>query len=125
MIYNWIRKYKEDGYNVINHKKGRPAHEGQRQTDSRASKANKGPQTEELKTYCRERICKKIERLSLTKNQRPTAQEIVSRKRTKQPFNDCLILFIYSLSTGFDKEPKKLISGSLFTRPENVQLHCK
>ena len=27
-------------------------------------------------------------------------------KRTKQPFNDCLILFIYSLSTGFDKEPK-------------------
>ncbi|PXZ12802.1 IS3 family transposase, partial [Lactobacillus helveticus] len=22
MIYNWIRKYKEDGYNVINHKKG-------------------------------------------------------------------------------------------------------
>ena len=109
MIYNWIRKYKEDGYNVINHKKGRPAHEGQRQTDSRASKANKGPQTEELKTYCRERICKKIERLSLTKNQRPTAQEIVSRKRTKQPFNGRLILFIYSLSTGFDKEPKKLL----------------
>ncbi len=31
MIYNWIRKYKEDGHNVINHKKGRPAHEGQRQ----------------------------------------------------------------------------------------------
>ncbi|WP_260280718.1 hypothetical protein, partial [Lactobacillus helveticus] len=29
----------------------------------------------------------------------------VQRKRTKQPFNDCLILFIYSLSTGFDKEP--------------------
>ncbi|MCI1289968.1 MAG: transposase, partial [Lactobacillus sp.] len=32
MIFNWIRKYKEDGYNVINHKKGRPTHEGQRQT---------------------------------------------------------------------------------------------
>ena len=25
-IHNWIRKYKEDGYNVINHKKGRPTH---------------------------------------------------------------------------------------------------
>ncbi|WP_217320669.1 hypothetical protein, partial [Lactobacillus helveticus] len=25
--------------------------------------------------------------------------------KNKQPFNDCLILFIYSLSTGFDKEP--------------------
>ncbi|MCT0197721.1 helix-turn-helix domain-containing protein, partial [Lactobacillus helveticus] len=55
MLHNWIRKYKEDGYNVINPKKGRPAHEGQRQTDSRASEANKRPQTEELKTYCRER----------------------------------------------------------------------
>ncbi|MCT0165538.1 transposase, partial [Lactobacillus helveticus] len=32
MLHNWIRKYKEDGYNVINHKKGRSAHEGQRQT---------------------------------------------------------------------------------------------
>lgn len=41
MLHNWIRKYKEDGYNVINHKKGRPTHEGQRQTDSRASEANK------------------------------------------------------------------------------------
>ena len=78
MLHNWIRKYKEDGYNVINHKKGRPTHEGQRQTDSRASEANKRPQTEELKTYCRERICKKIERLSLPKNRKPTAQEIVS-----------------------------------------------
>ena len=77
-IHNWIRKYKEDGYNVINHKKGRSAHEGQRQTDSRASKANKRPQTEELKTYCRERICKKIERLSLPKKQKPTAQEIAT-----------------------------------------------
>ncbi len=45
---------------------------------SRLADNNKGLQTEELKTYCRERICKKIERLSLTKNQRPTAQEIVS-----------------------------------------------
>ena len=29
----------------------------------------------------------------------------IKEKRTKQPFNGCLILFIYSLSTGFDKEP--------------------
>ena len=78
MLHNWIRKYKEDGYNVINHKKGRPTHEGQRQTDSRASEANKRPQTEELKTYCRERICKKIERLSLPKKRKPTAPEIAT-----------------------------------------------
>ncbi|WP_230582986.1 hypothetical protein, partial [Lactobacillus helveticus] len=32
-------------------------------------------------------------------------EEINIQKKTKQPFNDCLILFIYSLSTGFDKEP--------------------
>lgn len=67
-IHNWIRKYKEDGYNVINHKKGRPTHEEQRQADRGASKADKRPKTEELKTYCRERVCKKIERLSLPKS---------------------------------------------------------
>ncbi|AHI12072.1 IS3 family transposase [Lactobacillus helveticus] len=77
-IHNWIRKYKEDGYNVINHKKGRPTHEEQRQADRGASKADKRPKTEELKTYCRERVCKKIERLSLPKNQKPTAQEIAT-----------------------------------------------
>ncbi|WP_414843161.1 IS3 family transposase [Limosilactobacillus agrestis] len=32
LIHNWIRKYKEDGYNVINHKKGKPSHEKQRPT---------------------------------------------------------------------------------------------
>ncbi len=29
MIFNWLRKYKEDEDNVINHKKGRPSHEKQ------------------------------------------------------------------------------------------------
>ncbi|WP_220032597.1 hypothetical protein, partial [Lactobacillus helveticus] len=40
-------------------------------------------------------------------NQNSFGRRSVQRKRTKQPFNDCLILFIYSLSTGFDKEPAK------------------
>ncbi|WP_260307259.1 hypothetical protein, partial [Lactobacillus helveticus] len=39
-------------------------------------------------------------------NQNSFGRRSVQRKRTKQPFNDCLILFIYSLSTGVDKEPK-------------------
>ncbi|MBU6034847.1 hypothetical protein KQ229_07275, partial [Lactobacillus helveticus] len=39
-------------------------------------------------------------------NQNSFGRKSVQRKRTKQPFNGCLILFIYSLSTGFDKEPK-------------------
>ncbi|WP_220029348.1 hypothetical protein, partial [Lactobacillus helveticus] len=38
-------------------------------------------------------------------NQNSLRGKPVQRKRTKQPFNGCLILFIYSLSTGFDKEP--------------------
>ncbi|QNQ82855.1 IS3 family transposase [Lactobacillus sp. PV037] len=78
MLYNWVRKYKENGYNVINHKKGRRSNAEQRQTDSRTSKANQGPQTKEFRAYCRERIYKKIRCLSGTKNQKPKAQEIVS-----------------------------------------------
>lgn len=68
MIYNWLRKYKEDGYNVINHKKGRPHHEKQRPTNQRLK-------TTESQAYCRKRICKKIERLSFQKK-KPKASEI-------------------------------------------------
>lgn len=78
MLRNWLRKYKEDGYNVINHKRGRRPNARQRQTDSRAPKTNQGSQTEESRAYCRERIYKKIRRLSGPKNQKPKAQEIVS-----------------------------------------------
>lgn len=78
MLRNWLRKYKEDGYNVINHRKGRRPNAGQRQTDPRTSKANQGSQTKESRAYCRERIYKKIRRLSGSKNQKPKAQEIVS-----------------------------------------------
>ncbi|MBP2059004.1 transposase InsO family protein/transposase-like protein [Lactobacillus colini] len=77
-LHNWLRKYKEDGYNVINHKKGRKSSEGQGQTNSRTSKANQRPKTEESRAYCRKQIYKKIGCLSLSKNQKPKAQEIVS-----------------------------------------------
>ena len=75
LIHNWIRKYKEDGYNVINHKKGSPSHEKQRPTNQRTSKTTKGLEARELKAYCRKRICKKIERLSFSKK-KPKAKEI-------------------------------------------------
>lgn len=57
MIYNWLRKYKEDGYNVINHKKGRPHHEKQRPTNQRTTKTSKRLKTTESQAYCRKRIC--------------------------------------------------------------------
>ena len=58
MIHNWIRKYKEDGYNVINHKKGKPTHERQRQANSRAPKTDYSLAS--LKTSCLEGINRKI-----------------------------------------------------------------
>lgn len=77
-LINWIRKYKEDGYNIINRKKGMTAQAEQRQTDSRTSKTNKGPKTEEFKAYCRERVHKKIGCLSFPKNQEPKSEEIAT-----------------------------------------------
>lgn len=46
MIHNWIRKYKEDGYNVINHQKGKFTHG--RQANSRTAETNKRPKTKEI-----------------------------------------------------------------------------
>ena len=78
ILFNWLRKFKEDGYNVINHKKGRSVHDKQRSKDQKSPEAGKGTQTEESKAYCRKRICKKIERLSFTEKQKPKAEEIAS-----------------------------------------------
>ncbi len=78
MIYNWLRSYRENGYTVINHKKGRKPHARQRQADQSPAKASQSPQSKEFKTDCRIRIHKKIARLSLTKKQKPTAPEIAA-----------------------------------------------
>lgn len=78
MLSTWIRKYKEDGYNVINHKKGRKPDERQRQADPGAAAAGQRFKAKESKAYCRDRICKKIARLSRTKKEKTTAQEIVT-----------------------------------------------
>lgn len=68
LIYNWIRKYKEDGYNVINHKKDKSTHARQRQADQRPSKANKSLKSKEFKAYCRTRIYKKLDALVSERN---------------------------------------------------------
>lgn len=77
MIFNWLRKYKEDEDNVINHKKGRPSHEKQRPTNPRVSKTSKRLKTADSQAYCRKRICKKIERLCFPKR-KPKASMMTS-----------------------------------------------
>ena len=82
ILFNWVRSYKENGYNVIIKPKGRPRHESQKQADQAGKsplKARKPSLTpSELKTYYRERICKKIARLSQPKEQEPKAEEIAA-----------------------------------------------
>ncbi|WP_348635629.1 IS3 family transposase [Lactobacillus sp. ESL0701] len=82
MLTNWVRSFKENGYNVVIKPKGRPKHEHQRQADQ----AGKSPlearkpslTSSELETYCRKRICKKIARLSQPKEQESKAEEIAA-----------------------------------------------
>lgn len=80
ILLNWVRSYKENGYNVVIKAKGRPKHERQRQANQAGKSASKTAGQRltgtELKTYYRERICKKIARLSQPKEQEPKAAEI-------------------------------------------------
>ena len=80
ILANWLRQYRENGYNVVNHKKGRPPHDQKRaanQTGKPATQARKRtPTPAELKADYRERIRKKIERLSRPADQEPQAAEI-------------------------------------------------
>ena len=68
MLYNWLREYRKNGYNIVNKQRGRPLHDQKRtadQTGKSSAQARERTLTPaELEAENRERICKKIERLS-------------------------------------------------------------
>ena len=72
ILANWLRQYHENGYNVVNKQRGRPPHDQKRAADQ-ARKPALTPA--ELKAENRERICKKIARLSRPADQEPQAAE--------------------------------------------------
>jgi putative transposase len=75
-LTRWIKEYKANGYNIIKKKRGRHAHANQEETDiRRIGERECRASPEELAAYHRERICKKIKRLS-SGTRRPRKQEI-------------------------------------------------
>ena len=73
LLQNWIKKFNQNGYSIIELKKGRKKDERENQGrtfggEYRTSKA-------ELRAYCKARIHKKIECLSFQKRQ-PSKEEI-------------------------------------------------
>ena len=73
-LHSWIRSYKENGYTVIERKRGRP---GQKERDDsgRIQSRNQASEGREPEAYHRDRIHKKIECLSITKR-KITKEEI-------------------------------------------------
>ena len=60
MLINWIRSYKENGYNVVIKPKGRPTREKLKKQRAREAEARKRrTSSPEFKAYCRKRIYKK------------------------------------------------------------------
>lgn len=76
MLINWIRSYKENGYNVVIKPKGRPTREKLKKQRAREAEARKRrTSSPEFKAYCRKRIYKKIGCLG-SKERKPTKKEI-------------------------------------------------
>ncbi len=78
ILINWIRSYKENGYNVVIKRKGRQACEEQRAREIEERKRRIA--SPEFKAYCRERIYKKIGCLG-SKEKKPTKIEIAQAVR--------------------------------------------
>lgn len=70
MLSNWIRSYKENGYNVVIKRKGRLTHEQEKAQERKQRAASP-----EFKAYCRKCIYKKIGCLG-SKEKEPTKTEI-------------------------------------------------
>jgi transposase InsO family protein/transposase-like protein len=76
MLANWIKPYIENGYTVVERKRGR--HARKETEDGKGIRSrDQSPQGRESEAYDRERIHKKIECLSLTKR-KPTKEEIAA-----------------------------------------------
>ena len=75
VLANWIKSYKENGYTVVERKRGR---HGQKETKDNGRTREGKPSLEgrELEAYYRERVYKKIESLSVTKR-KVSKEEIV------------------------------------------------
>ena len=80
MLSNWLREYRKNGYNIVNKQRGRPPHDQKRtadQTGKSSAQARERTLTPaELEAENRERIRKKIERLSRPADQEPQTAEI-------------------------------------------------
>ena len=73
MLSNWIRSYKENGYNVVIKKKGRRIHEQERVKRIRTAQARKRQvASPEFKAYCRKtHIIKKLDALVQKRKSQP------------------------------------------------------
>ena len=76
ILQAWIRSYKENGYTVVERKKGRHARK-EKEDGGRAREGAEDPEGREPEAYCRESILKKIECLSLARR-RPEKEEIAA-----------------------------------------------
>ena len=80
MLYNWLREYRKNGYNIVNKQRGRPPHDQKRtadQTGKSSAQARERTLTPaELEAENRERIRKKVERHSRPADQEPQAAKI-------------------------------------------------
>ncbi|WP_052724683.1 hypothetical protein [Lactobacillus melliventris] len=72
MLPNLLREYRKNGYNIIDKQRGRPPHDQADQTGKPLTQPReRTPTPAELKAENRERIRKKIERLSRLADQEP------------------------------------------------------
>lgn len=68
MLINWIRSYKENGYNVVIKRKGRRTREQRTREIEERKRRIASP---EFKAYCRERIYKKLDALVQKRKNQP------------------------------------------------------
>ncbi len=73
-LLRWIKEYKQNGYSIIELKKGRKKKD-ERENQGRAFEGKQGTSKEESRAYCTARIHKKIRCLSFKKRQ-PSKKEI-------------------------------------------------
>lgn len=92
MLHSWLNSYKENGYNIVERKRGCIPN-GKKENGSRTSSGNQRIEGEELETRNRESIYIKIERLNSGKR-RARKQEIAQAVSELRQELNCSLKFI-------------------------------
>lgn len=99
MLVNWLKSYVENGYNIVEKKRGQHDKQKERNDTVRNAKIDQGAGTSEPSLTCRERILKKLGCLNYGAKEERTKEIVKAITELRQELNLSLALILDTINS--------------------------